>query len=69
MAKRKTTFEDLVELVALMPWWTGVVLAVISYVLIHSFATQPVITAAGADNLSQVAFHQGSAFVDAPNTL
>ncbi|WP_419610390.1 restriction endonuclease [Thiolapillus sp.] len=55
MAKRKSTFEDLVELVALMPWWTGVVLAVISYVLIHSFATQPVTTAAGANNLSQVA--------------
>jgi len=44
MAKRKSTFEDIVEITAKLPWWVGVLLAVISYVLLHAYATSEVQT-------------------------
>jgi restriction system protein len=42
MARRKKTspFEDLVDLVAMLPWWLGCALALVSYLLLHRFATQ-----------------------------
>jgi restriction system protein len=48
MARRKKTSpaEDLIELVALLPWWAGVVLAVLSYVVLHRLASQPLTPAA-----------------------
>ena len=53
MTKRKTTIAaELVELVALVPWWLGVTLAVISYVWMHAVATAPVIASPGAGQLS-----------------
>lgn len=39
--KRTNTLEDLMDLVARLPWWAGVSLALISYLLLHSVATQP----------------------------
>lgn len=39
MARRNKT--SLVNLIALMPWWAGVVLAILSYALLHYVATQP----------------------------
>ena len=43
MARRKKTSpaEDLVELVALLPWWAGVTLALLIYLLLHRIAAQP----------------------------
>ncbi len=43
MARRKkqSAFEEGVDLVALLPWWGGVVLAVISYLWLHHVATAP----------------------------
>jgi restriction system protein len=42
LARKKTSpAEDLMDLVSLLPWWAGVVLAVISYVLLHRLATPP----------------------------
>jgi restriction system protein len=43
MARRRKTSpaEDIIELVALMPWWAGVLLAIVSYLLLHSVATRP----------------------------
>ncbi|MBS0454896.1 MAG: restriction endonuclease [Proteobacteria bacterium] len=43
MARRRKTspLEDFLELVAMMPWWAGVALALLAYVLLHRFA-QPV---------------------------
>lgn len=40
---------DLIEIVSLLPWWVGVLLAVLSYALLHYFATAeaPIITASG----------------------
>lgn len=40
--KRTSTFEDIVEVVALFPWWTGVILALMLYAGLHYIATQPV---------------------------
>jgi hypothetical protein len=53
MARRKKSSpaEDLIELVALLPWWAGVALALLSYLLLHQVAAQP-ITAAPPGRLS-----------------
>ncbi len=40
--KKSSVFEDLVDIVALMPWWLGVVLAVLSYFGLHYLATAEV---------------------------
>ena len=48
MARRKksTPIEDLIELFSMLPWWAGVAVAVVSYVVLGSVAAQPVATAA-----------------------
>lgn len=39
MARKKSSpLEDLLGLVALMPWWVGVALALVSYVVLHRMA-------------------------------
>ena len=44
MARKRTSpAEDLMDLVSLLPWWAGVVLAVISYVLLHRLAVPPAV--------------------------
>ncbi|MDP3191433.1 MULTISPECIES: restriction endonuclease [Comamonadaceae] len=46
MARRKKSspLEDLMELVALMPWWAGCLLALVSYLLLHGVATKGAVT-------------------------
>jgi restriction system protein len=40
MARRKKSslFDDLIDAVALLPWWAGVVLAVVSFLVLHRLA-------------------------------
>lgn len=39
MARKKTGFfVDLIEIAAMLPWWVGVVLALISYFVLHHFS-------------------------------
>ena len=47
MARRKKTSpaDDLMELVAMLPWWAGVALALVSYLLLHRVASQEVLAA------------------------
>ena len=47
MARRKKTSaaEDLMDLVAMLPWWAGVALALVSYLLLHGVASQPIVAA------------------------
>lgn len=46
MGRRRTSpFEDLLEIVARLPWWLGLVLAVVFYVWLHHVATEPMPTA------------------------
>lgn len=65
MAKRnQSTFEDLIDIVALLPWWVGLVLAVASYFWLHHVASAPVVVStqpgqAGA-GMAQV-FYKGLA--------
>ena len=42
--KKKSTVEDLIDLVALLPWYVGLVLAVIGYLVLHRLAVAPVAT-------------------------
>ncbi len=49
MVRRKqSTAEDLFDLVAMLPWWAGVALAVVAYVWLHSIAVAPAPTPATA---------------------
>lgn len=43
MARRNKTSpaEDLMNLIALMPWWVGVALAIVFYLWLHSVAVRP----------------------------
>ena len=44
MARRRRTAlaDDLFELVAMLPWWAGVALALVAYVVLHGVAVQQV---------------------------
>ncbi len=44
MSRRRRTSapDDIVDAVALLPWWAGGLLAVVFYVVLHYFASQPV---------------------------
>lgn len=39
--KRQSGAEDFVDLVALLPWWGGVALALLSYVVLHALSVPP----------------------------
>lgn len=56
MARRKKSgpVKDLVDLVALLPWWAGVLLAILGYLWLHGVATQPV--TANAQSLASSGF-------------
>jgi restriction system protein len=45
MARKKKTSpaEDLMDVVALLPWWAGVALAFLAYILLHSVAGREVV--------------------------
>ena len=49
MARRKRTSpaEDLIDLIALLPWYVGVVLAVAGYLLLHRIAAAPLASTMG----------------------
>lgn len=42
MARRRqsSTLEDLVDMAAMLPWWGGLSVALIVYILLHSYASQ-----------------------------
>lgn len=41
---RSSVFEDITQLIAMLPWWLGALLALISYLWLHSVASQPIAT-------------------------
>ncbi|WP_028601015.1 restriction endonuclease [Ottowia thiooxydans] len=57
MSKRRKSSpaEDLMDLVAMLPWWMGVALAVSSYWVLHSVASRPLPTATSAPQIVQFA--------------
>lgn len=47
MARKKTSpFEDLIDIASHLPWWVGTLLAMVSYVVLHSLASRPVLSGA-----------------------
>jgi restriction system protein len=56
MARREKTSpaEALMDLVAMLPWWAGVVPAPLSYPLLHGVASQPIVAAAQPGQMSSM---------------
>jgi predicted RNA-binding Zn-ribbon protein involved in translation (DUF1610 family) len=44
MARRNksSVFEDIIHLIAKLPWWAGLLIALISYLWLHSIAIKPI---------------------------
>lgn len=40
--RKQSAFEDWVDIIALLPWWAGVTLAVVLYLWLHHVATLPI---------------------------
>ena len=54
--RRKPDLADaLMELVALLPWWAGVALAVAAYLILHAIAAQPVAAIANPSQMQGAA--------------
>lgn len=59
MARRKqSTFEDLIDVAAMLPWWGGVALALVSYVGLHAVTTMPNAAPTDAKAMGQFAGRQ-----------
>lgn len=41
--RKQSPFEDLIEITAMLPWWVGVLLALIAYFVCHYYATAEVV--------------------------
>ena len=56
MARRRKdgVFDDLVEIVARLPWWACVVLAIVSYLVFHRLATPPKVAIAHPGQVGQL---------------
>lgn len=53
--RRQSIAEDVVDLVALLPWWAGVMLALGSYVVFHQLATPPKVVATQPGQVADLA--------------
>lgn len=59
MARKKTSaFEALIEIAALLPWWAGVGLAILAYVLLHPIAAADIAMPAQAAKMGEFAGRQ-----------
>ncbi len=56
--KKQSTFEDLIGIAALLPWWVGILLAIITYFVLHHFATAEVATPVLPEQMGTVVAHQ-----------
>lgn len=55
--RRKSDLADaLMEMVALLPWWAGVALAVAAYLILHAIAAQPVAAIANPGQMQGAVF-------------
>ena len=53
--KRKTSpFEEMLDLVSLLPWWAGVAISMIGYVVLHRMATPVQISAVQPRQISNI---------------
>jgi restriction system protein len=56
--KNSSVFEDLFGLAAALPWWVGVVAAIVAYVVLHRYAVAETFTKPVAGQLSQMVVAQ-----------
>ena len=58
MARRRgktSAIDGLMELVALLPWWAGVLLAIVSYLVLHRWANAPLPVASSPQDIAGMA--------------
>jgi restriction system protein len=41
--KKNSPAEDFIEVIALVPWWIGLIIGVVSYFILHALAASPVV--------------------------
>jgi restriction system protein len=46
--KKSSPAEDFIEIIALVPWWIGLMIGVLSYFILHGLAAAPVVVVPGA---------------------
>lgn len=39
MARRSSPIDDIIEITAKLPWWVGILLAIVTYLLLHAYVT------------------------------
>ena len=52
--KRSSAANDFMDIVAMLPWWAGCTLALVSYVLLHRVATQQMVVNTAPGHLSDL---------------
>ncbi len=57
MAKKTSTFDDLIFLASKLPWWSSLILAVASAVYLHSVASEPVAVVGDMQHLDSLVSH------------
>ena len=59
MARRRKTspLEDMLDLVSMLPWWAGVAIALIGYLVLHRMAAPTPITAVQPGQVGQMITH------------
>lgn len=59
MARRRTSFlEDVIELTSRVPWWVGVVLAILAYLILHALASREIAPATDMRDMGNMAAAQ-----------
>jgi len=56
--RRQSALEDLIDVAALLPWWAGVALAIVAYLVIHPIAEAPPPTATTMQEMGQAVSKQ-----------
>ncbi|MBI5557497.1 MAG: restriction endonuclease [Deltaproteobacteria bacterium] len=56
--KKQSAFEDLIHVASLLPWWAGLLLALISYFILHNFANTQIQQPANSAELGAFATKQ-----------
>jgi restriction system protein len=56
--KKQSAFEDLIDIAAMLPWWAGVLLALIAYFVLHHYANAVVAPAASVAQMGNVVANQ-----------
>jgi restriction system protein len=53
MARRQSVFEDLIDITSRLPWWVGMTLTLISYLILHGIAESEIKTIQGLEGMGE----------------